>query len=44
MATIDRVAVVRWGRPKDGYVAKVDFPAELENCGDCSTAVIQAFA
>jgi hypothetical protein len=27
-----------------GGIAKADVPAELENCGDCSTAVIQAFA
>jgi len=40
MAAIDHVAVVRWGRPKDGYVAKAAVSFKLENFDDCSTAVI----
>ena len=40
MATIDRVAVVRLGRPKDGCVAGAVFRFALENQVDCSKAVI----
>jgi ABC-type enterochelin transport system permease subunit len=42
MAAIDHVAVVRWGRPKDGYVALGVTPSKLESIEDVLVAVIQA--